>query len=70
MCLLSVLYSIYISSVVMKAQAVYYRGVKVLPFFLLLAAILAGYGVIFNTVYPGILCDIEDMMAEIMAVSS
>lgn len=51
MCLLSVLYSIYISSVVMKAQAVYYRGVKVLPFFLLLAAILAGYGVIFNTVY-------------------
>ena len=43
MCILSILYTIYISSVVMRAQADYFRGVEILPFFLLLAAILAGY---------------------------
>ena len=51
MCILSILYTIYISSVVMRAQADYFRGVEILPFFLLLAAILAGYWVIFNTIY-------------------
>lgn len=51
MCILSILYSIYISSIVLKAQADYFHEVEMLPFFLLLAVILAGYWVIFNTIY-------------------
>lgn len=50
-CLLAVLYTIYISTVVIRAQAAYFHGVEVFPFFSLLAAILAGYWVIFNTIY-------------------
>lgn len=51
MCLLSIIYTVYVIYLTLAAQAEYFRDADVAAFALMLMAIIMGYGVIFHTIH-------------------